>query len=503
MVNESRPDDLTTDLSRLAMSMEALTISEATDGGRLVDKRDWVVRTIRGYLIPRIENPTGPMTAVFAGPTGAGKSTLLNSVANSDHSVAGPLRPTTRAPLVLASAAHADGYASIGDVQCQVVVGRAPILNELTLVDTPDIDSTSIEHRAIAETMIDNADVVVYVTSAGRYSDLVPWEVLRRAHSRGVPVVHVLNRIRSSSSGALPDYNSRLHSEGFRSGVVAVHEHHMARGAQTLPRVVIQELRDRLVDVVGARKAGSVDTVHSVLDATMSEAGDVIAGVDETATAGVDATSHFKSELAVDLDRIKTRLRPSPGGSLELGPLWDLSGRRLRTSGMVRRRLPSSLAVARSHTLVDASLASAIDTDIRMQLGRQSQSRPDQGDRMPADTHTAVGVAIRAWHQDLDDMPMVRGAIDSHLASLLLARLCVEGDESLAGILYLLKGPGELAEQAVFARQRLVLHLGPVYTSVEYQVTSRLGMAMSADDAIYRARVSLSAVMARSSFAYA
>ena len=43
----------------------------------------------------------------------------------------------------------------------------------------------------MAETMIDNADIVVYVSSALRYADLVPWEVLRRAHSRGVPVIQV------------------------------------------------------------------------------------------------------------------------------------------------------------------------------------------------------------------------------------------------------------------------------------------------------------------------
>ena len=232
-------DDLASDLARLASSLEMLTISD-TDGGRLEGTRDWIVRTIHGYLIPRIEHPAMPMTVVFAGPTGVGKSTLLNSVAGGEHSIAGPLRPTTRSPLVLAHDAHASGYGTIGGVECQVVTGRAPILEELTLVDTPDIDSTSIEHRAIAETMIDNADVVVYVTSAARYADLVPWEVLRRAHAKGVPVINVLNRIRSTTSGALADYSSRLRTEGLVAPVVAVHEHHMARGAQSVPMIVIQ-----------------------------------------------------------------------------------------------------------------------------------------------------------------------------------------------------------------------------------------------------------------------
>jgi len=503
VVTRTRTEDLASDLSRLATSLETLTIDDVSDGGWLRDRRDWIVRTIRGYIIPRIEDPTGPMTAVFAGPTGAGKSTLLNSVVGSDHSVAGPLRPTTRSPLVLASEAHAGGYATIGGVRCQVVTGRAPILEELTLVDTPDIDSTSIEHRAIAETMIDNADVVVYVTSAVRYADLVPWEVLRRAHSRGVPVVHVLNRIRSSASGALVDYSSRLQAEGLVSRVVAVHEHHMPRGAQAVPLIAIQELRDRLVDVVRARRAGSADSVQSVLDAMLVEAGDVIDGVNETATVTIDLTSQVRNELVVDVDRIASRLRSNPGGSLELGPLLGLASRKLRTRGMVRRRLPPALAVARSHTLVDASLVSAVDTDIRMQLGGGSVIRLDEQAKVPSETHTAVGAAVDAWHQDLDDMPMVRAAVQPALASLLLARFCVEQDPQTEAALGVLKGPGHLADSAEYALQRLALHLVPVYTSVEYQMTSRLGMVVSADDAIYRARVSLSAVIARSSFAYA
>ncbi|HEY4606137.1 MAG TPA: GTPase, partial [Acidimicrobiia bacterium] len=131
-------DDLAIDLGRLASALDALVIPDLSDRGRLAAKRNWMVRTIKDYLIPRIEDPAVPLTVVFAGPTGAGKSTLLNSVAGSEHSVAGPLRPTTKAPLVLSSKTRAAAYTSIGGIACRVVTGRAPILDELTLVDTPD-----------------------------------------------------------------------------------------------------------------------------------------------------------------------------------------------------------------------------------------------------------------------------------------------------------------------------------------------------------------------------
>jgi len=504
MVTESRQHDVVTDLARLATSLEALTIPVTGDRDRLGARRDWIVRTIQGYLIPRIEDPTGPMTVVFVGPTGAGKSTLLNSVAGGEHSVAGPLRPTTKAPLVLAAADHAASYATIGGIDCKVVAGRAPILAELTLIDTPDIDSTSLEHRAIAETMIDNADVVVYVTSAARYADLVPWEVLRRAHSRGVPVVHVLNRIKSSASGALADYTSRLRAEGLTSRVVAVHEHHMAKGAQAVPLAVIQELRDRLVDVVGARQAGSADAVRSVFETTMDEVGDVIGRVDDLATHSNDAANRARDELLVDLDRALARLRSNASGPLELGPLASLSSKWFRIGWMVRQRRPSVAAIAASHALLDASLVATFDADIRMQLGGDTPMSRFQASQLLGDTHSAAKAAIAAWHHDLDDLPVIRGAIDQGLSSLLLARSCVQGRESqIDAVFDLLTGSDDLVTPVGEARRLLALHLAPVYSDVEYQVTSRIGMEVATDDALYRARVSLSAVIARSSFANA
>jgi len=79
-VNQSRPDDLTGDLAYLASSLEALSIADVPGHARVLERRDWIVNTIRDYLIPRIGDPTAPMIVVFAGPTGAGKSTPLNSV---------------------------------------------------------------------------------------------------------------------------------------------------------------------------------------------------------------------------------------------------------------------------------------------------------------------------------------------------------------------------------------------------------------------------------------
>ena len=97
---------------------------------------------------------------------------------------------------------------------------------------------------------VDNADVIVFVTSALRYADEVPWQVLRRAISRGTPVIHVLNRVGSSSSGAVIDFKSRLAAAGLEPDPVTVPEHHLSAGAQRVPSLAVRALQRRLGEVV-------------------------------------------------------------------------------------------------------------------------------------------------------------------------------------------------------------------------------------------------------------
>jgi len=503
-VNESTRDDLAGDLEYLAWSLETLPITDIPENGRLIARRDWIIRTIRNYLIPRMGDPTAPLIVVFAGPTGAGKSTLLNSLTGAAHTLAGPLRPTTKDPLVLSSEARADEYRHIGGVDCDVVTGRAPILDELILVDTPDIDSTSVEHRAMAETMIDNADVVVYVNSALRYADLVPWEVLRRAHSRGVPVIQVMNRIRGSSRGALADYSSRLEAEGLGSEIVGVQEQHIGPGAQTIPPPAIQELRDRLVSVVEARRAGAADVVRSVFETTVEQTRQVI----DDATALLDetgfTTAHVKLLLDVDLGRIGVRRENAKGAGLDLRPLADLGLRRFRTKGMIRRRLPSSAEVANSLSLFDESVIAAVDADIRRQLHAGGLIDGDDRKRLLADTHLATRTAVSRWRTETGALPAVAASHDPPLVSLILGGCCFDmPDGRLEEVVRLLAPTIELSELAPDVAASLADRLVPVYAGAEYRVVSRMSVAAVSRRSIDRVRASRWAVIARSSFANA
>jgi prophage DNA circulation protein len=156
-----------------------------------------------------------------------------------------------------------------------------------------------------------------------------------------------------------------------------------------------------------------------------------------------------------------------------------------------------------SHTLTDASLVGAVIADIRRQLLGDGLVRRGHLGEILAETHAAVTSAIAAWHRDLDELPMVVGSVDPALTSLLLARACIQDDAENEAVVRLLTRSREVTGTIAESGERLALHLMPVYTSVEYQVTSRISAVVSSDAAIYRARASLSAVIARSSFANA
>ena len=160
--------------------------------------RNDLVAQADDYLLPRLSQMEAPVLMVVGGSTGAGKSTLVNSLVGSVVSPAGVLRPTTRAPVL---ACHPDdlhwfegdrilphvpratgGPGAPGTLQ---LVTQATLPSGLALLDSPDIDSVLAENRALANQLLTAADGWLFVTTALRYADAVPWEFLRAARDRG------------------------------------------------------------------------------------------------------------------------------------------------------------------------------------------------------------------------------------------------------------------------------------------------------------------------------
>ncbi len=172
------------------------------------------------YLVPRLDRLDAPMLVVVGGSTGAGKSTLVNSLVRDPASPAGVLRPTTRAPVLVA---HPDDVPWFGRPHVLPGLPRsrgtgpepgslrlvaAPTLTPgLAFLDAPDVDSVVAGNRALARELLAAADLCVFVTSAARYADAVPWDLLRAAQDRGVALAVVLDRI---PAGAGEEVSSHL-----------------------------------------------------------------------------------------------------------------------------------------------------------------------------------------------------------------------------------------------------------------------------------------------------
>ena len=327
MVAVRRPHRLTEDLGGLASALEALDLrGTSLVGDDLAPQRDRLAGVVRNYLIPRIDSPDEPLLVVVAGPTGSGKSTLVNSLAGLDLSSTGPLRPTTSVPLVLTRMGRHESGMTVGGVACDVRVGEAPILRHMSLVDTPDIDSTATEHRALSETLIDHADIVVFVASGLRYADAVPWEVLRRALSRGTAVIPVLNRVVSGADAALLDFKALLFGAGIDVDPLRVPEHHLGPTAQQVPSLAVRDLRRRLYDVACDQDTYQRGVVNRVMNTTIGQVRELIARVDEAGRSllAMAGDAGAEASAAAELGKV-----PRPWASLELPPPpsggWRLS----------------------------------------------------------------------------------------------------------------------------------------------------------------------------------
>jgi energy-coupling factor transporter ATP-binding protein EcfA2 len=154
----------------------------------------------------------------LVGGTGTGKSTLANTLAGRALSPAGPLRPTTRRPRLLASPATA---AMLG---CHPALAAAePVLDPAVppgraYLDCGDPFAAGNDPAEAQPEAPVSAWLVV--TSALRYGDALLWDLLQGIGREGVPVALVVGRLPPGSWDEIrPDLARRL--EALALGYVA------------------------------------------------------------------------------------------------------------------------------------------------------------------------------------------------------------------------------------------------------------------------------------------
>ncbi|MFL5930989.1 MAG: dynamin family protein [Gaiellaceae bacterium] len=201
--------DLSGGLGRMRDAAAAVRLDLEIPGAEAARRtRDDLAAQIDDHLLPRLAQMDAPVLIVVGGSTGAGKSTLVNSLVGTEVSPAGVLRPTTRAPVLVC---HPDELRWFEDQRILPGLPRAtggtpapgtlqlvptPALPPgLALLDSPDIDSVLAENRALANQLLAAADAWLFVTTAARYADAVPWAFLETARDRGTALSVVLNRV--------------------------------------------------------------------------------------------------------------------------------------------------------------------------------------------------------------------------------------------------------------------------------------------------------------------
>jgi hypothetical protein len=272
-----------------------------------------ISRQLDDYVMPRLATIDAPLLAVVGGSTGAGKSTLVNSLVGREVSAPGVIRPTTRSPVlvhhssdaswftddrILPGLARSTGAAS-KDVRSLQLVADDSIPPGLAILDAPDIDSVVIQNRQLAAQLLAAADLWLFVTSAARYADAVPWGFLRAAADRSAAVAVVLDRVPPRAMTEVPPHLGQLMSErGLGDSPLFAVPETTVDAEGLLPASAIQPIRGWLAALV-ADQATRAKVVHQTLDGAI---GALTVKTPELALA-VDEQLEVIEQLRAEVDR--------------------------------------------------------------------------------------------------------------------------------------------------------------------------------------------------------
>lgn len=178
------------------------------------------------YVLPRLHRIEAPLLAVVGGSTGAGKSTLVNSLVGRVVTKPGVIRPTTRSPVLVYHPDDARWFAeerilpglirsnaSSDDTRSLHLVPEPTLPRGLAVLDAPDIDSVVVENRRLAAQLLSAADLWLFVTSAARYADAVPWDYLASAVDRSAAVAVVVDRVPPAAMAEVPPHLGQMMTE--------------------------------------------------------------------------------------------------------------------------------------------------------------------------------------------------------------------------------------------------------------------------------------------------
>lgn len=305
---------------QLAATALPLALPEVEQARREVGN---AVAQLNDYILPRYRSLDAPLLAVVGGSTGAGKSTLVNALVGHPVTRSGAIRPTTRQPIllhnpseapwfegqrVLPSLSRIRGQASGNSVPASrtaaspdpasmsslVLVADPAVPPGIAVLDAPDVDSIADDNRRMAGQLLAAADLWIFVTTANRYADAVPWKLLLDAASRDIMVAVVLDRVPPGAEAEVSaDLRHLLDREGLGAAQLFIIPETTLDNLGMLPESAVLPLRAWLVELA-ADAAGRSRIARRTLNGAIR----ALAGRVETVALAV----HEQQQAAAGLE---------------------------------------------------------------------------------------------------------------------------------------------------------------------------------------------------------
>jgi len=389
---------------------------------------------------------------VVGGSTGAGKSTLVNSLVGTVVTESGVLRPTTRSPVLVHHPADADWFGadrllpdlervhhSTHDPHALQLVPLDVVPQGLAILDAPDIDSVEESNRRLAAQLLAAADLWLFVTSAARYADQVPWDFLREAAERSAAVAIVLDRTPADAVETVSSHLARmLASRGLKDSPLFVVNEVPLDDDGLLPPDRVVEIGGWLDDL-GGDPAARAEMVKQTLEGAVRSLTRRAHSLADSCVEQAEAAERLRAAADAAYDEeTRTVLAATADGTLLRGEVlvrWQEfvgTGELLKTleqkvgwlrdrvvnavkgkpqqaervtvaveSGLETLILEHAEAAAERAEASWLSLAPGQDllSDVGEELGRASRGLRRQAER-----------AVRDWQQDVLEMVRTEGA---------------------------------------------------------------------------------------------
>jgi hypothetical protein len=455
-----------------------------------------VVDQLSDYILPRLVQLDAPVVVVVGGSTGAGKSTLVNSLVGERVSESGVLRPTTRSPVLVHHPDDAEWFGRDrllpdlkraadhpNDVHALHITASNGVPKGLAILDAPDIDSIDAGNRQLATQLLAAADLWLFVTSAARYADQVPWDYLRLAAERSTSLAVVLDRTAPDAVVEVRGHLARMMtSRGLSDSPLFTVPESVTDHEGLLTRDVVMPVLGWLRDIAAdpsTRWTVMKRTLDGAIRHVVYRSHDIADALDVQAAAAADLFGSAADVYDGALTRVTSAISDGSLLSGELLSAWrdfdesgDLAG--LFERRRFRRRVAEGLASRNQRgTQLAQAASSAVHalTVVQAEAAAEEVARiwkltdagrillaPTRGlDRPSHDLRTRLERVVADWRAQLTSA-IQREAVGNR-------RLGAIAQHQLEGLTAVLAGVAvdDLSRQGVTARGRAALEsvMGP------------------------------------------